>query len=454
MTPEQRKSVINELGNFGIHCRYNDTYNRFDLFDVTGRGTFFLNGRLSTRRSSIFGFYARDYRIMRIWSDRCIKPIVSRYGSGWEYYRQNNADPDGEYAVWFNIRNQNLVDQNNNWLDQSQEVIRFATMLYRTLEEKGIFSNEFNPQNYIENNLVLQGINTMKQASELIGRIEQLLKSNLQVILTGAPGTGKTWISQKVAEKIVCEGLSEDDAKKEAITKQIKSVQFHPGYDYSDFVIGMKPVLQNGQVSFEWKSGIFKDFADKTKNAYDQEPENAPKFVFLIDEINRADLSRVFGELFSQLEVDYRYPRSQGIALPNGEILAIPANLYIIGTMNDIDRSVESMDFALRRRFAWLELKPEDTAFDILSDNDNREELVDRMNRVNAVIKNPETKLGVEYQLGGAIFAKCNGADYEALWNNHIKMTVNEYLRGRNDRETVMELLKVAYNNNTQHINQ
>ena len=289
--------------------------------------------------------------------------------------------------------------------------------------------------------------------------IQNLLKSNLQVILTGAPGTGKTYTAKQVA----C-AMTGDDPKAE-VQPHIESVQFHPGYDYSDFVIGMKPVLldedgkevkpeESGkgklQVSFRWKKGIFMDFAQKAKDAYDnaEDKGNAPKFVFLIDEINRADLSRVFGELFSLLEEEYRYPNNKkGVTLPDGKDFVIPRNLYIIGTMNDIDRSVESMDFALRRRFAWKEVKPEDTADAILATIPQKQALLAKMNAVNELIRSDDFRLGCEYQLGGAIFAKFGkcGGDFERLWKDHIEIILNEYLRGRRDRKELVDKLKAVF---------
>ena len=326
--------------------------------------------------------------------------------------------------------------------------------------------------------------------------IYNLLLTNFNVILTGAPGTGKTYAAREVAKAISKDEWVIEDGKWKC--GRIASVQFHPGYDYSDFVIGMKPVLitetgkevekrdgkyflvgteekvedlGKAQVSFRWKDGIFKKFADKAKQAYEEAPDkkNAPKFVFLIDEINRADLSRVFGELFSLLEEEYRYPNEKGtgITLQNGENFAIPENLYIIGTMNDIDRSVESMDFALRRRFAWYEVKAKDSEIIIekkVKDVDGAvEKLKATMKALNEMIAPPkdgsatsnqnnnDLKLGFEYQLGGAIFAKFEKyvgeeTPFKKLWNNHIENILREYLRGRSNRDQCLERLKEAYN--------
>jgi 5-methylcytosine-specific restriction endonuclease McrBC GTP-binding regulatory subunit McrB len=335
---------------------------------------------------------------------------------------------------------------------------------------------------------VLLRVNGGVVIPNLVNEIKQLVESNLQVILTGAPGTGKTYTARKVAERLVCEGLNTDAEKNTVKKEHIQQVQFHPGYDYSDFVIGMKPILvsENGKevfkdeqgrlyttnnnepdgqrqdlsgkvrVSYVWKDGVFKEFANRAKKAYDTYPANPQKFVFLIDEINRADLSRVFGELFSLFEEDYRYPTNRkGIILPNGEEFVIPKNLYIIGTMNDIDRSVESMDFALRRRFAWYEVTAEQSERiieDKIDDAETKRKLLSAMRQINGKIEDRDFRLGKEYQLGGAIFAKylkyqAEDNPFDSLWNNHIAVILNEYLRGRRDKESKLEELKNVYDN-------
>ena len=275
-----------------------------------------------------------------------------------------------------------------------------------------------------------------------------MLQKSYSVILTGAPGTGKTFAAIQMANELTSQGGSWE------------KVQFHPGYDYSDFIIGLKPeVTDKGKVTFKWKDGVFKKFADEAKN-------KAEPYIFIIDEINRADLSRVFGEVFSLLEEEYRYPnKEKGITLPSGENFILPDNLYIIGTMNDIDRSVECMDFALRRRFSWYEVKAEDSEHIVdvkkkdseeykIPDENNRRNLKDIMRCLNDCISGKDSqldlKLGVEYQLGGAYFL--NFAKYqneknswEQLWDNHIAVILNEYLRGRKDRQPLICALRNKY---------
>ena len=318
------------------------------------------------------------------------------------------------------------------------------------------------------------------QLDEWESEARDSLLANFQIVFTGAPGTGKTHAARRIAAVVAGD------------SSRIASVQFHPGYDYSDFVVGMKPVLiseetgkeifkdENGnpfttdtgkkdglrtlfvgktEVSFRWTDGIFKTFADAARKAYDaaEDKENAPKFVFLIDEINRADLSRVFGELFSLLEEDYRYPENRmGAMLPDGTTFHLPKNLYVIGTMNDIDRSVESMDFALRRRFAWHEVevsRSEAIIDEKVRDSGAAEKLKNAMRDLNFEIAGREVdgrvpvlglRLGSEYQLGGSVFAryaKCGGS-FDKLWGSFVRTTLGEYLRGRSNREDLLGELK------------
>lgn len=268
-----------------------------------------------------------------------------------------------------------------------------------------------------------------------------LLKANLQLILTGAPGTGKTHLAREVAANFI-------GCKNDALNKnpQFRFVQFHPSYDYSDFVEGLKPRIVNGQVDLELKDGIFKEFCKRAEQSL------GTPFVFVIDEINRADLSRVFGELFYAIEQGYRgKPLATQYSYITKTDFNVPENVYIIGTMNDIDRSVESIDFALRRRFAWLEIEATEELFNRIVNNlGERQSLARaRYTKINAAIRDIPT-LGKAYQIGPAYFRKLENYQnlpdpFEALWNNHLLVLIREYLRGLPDAADVEYTLKAAY---------
>ena len=371
----------------------------------------------------------------------------------------------GSFVNWLERNYQTIVNSLENAILPENDFNDNLNSEVQILRDRGILTGDEVNGMYQLTDTAFQGANPVdvpvgpdNGEIPMQEEIKQLLESNLQVILTGAPGTGKTYMARKVAEELVCEGIEAEEERTNAKRNRIKSVQFHPGYDYSDFVIGMKPRLVgaegNQQVTFEWCSGVFKKFVAAAKANPDH------KYVFLIDEINRADLSRVFGEMFSLLEEDYRYYRdgdvernATGILLPNGENFVIPKNLYIIGTMNDIDRSVESMDFALRRRFAWYEVSAEESEGIIdekVHDQESAETLKRAMIALNLRIADPDFHLGSEYQLGGAIFAKYvkyidDVNPFDMLWKRHIEIILKEYLRGRRTKGTDLNELKGIY---------
>ena len=163
-----------------------------------------------------------------------------------------------------------------------------------------------------------------------------VLKNKKNIILQGAPGVGKTFAAKRLAYSIMGE---KDESR-------IEFVQFHQNYSYEDFMMGYKPVNDG----FELKYGIFYRFCQKAANQPDKD------FFFIIDEINRGNMSKIFGELLMLIERDYR--GTKATLAYNGMIFSVPKNLYIIGMMNTADRSLAMIDYALRRRFSFFDIEP------------------------------------------------------------------------------------------------
>lgn len=269
----------------------------------------------------------------------------------------------------------------------------------------------------------------------------QLLEETHNLVLNGAPGTGKTYMAHEIAKEMGAETAF---------------VQFHPSYDYTDFVEGLRPVEnENGQMSFERRDGVFKEFCRKAqKNLIDSE-NSRKSFVFIIDEINRGEVSKIFGELFFAIDPGYRGKQDHAIQtqyqnlVPETDVFAkgffVPENVYILATMNDIDRSVESMDFAMRRRFTWKEITPNDTE-DMLDQLVCADDAKDTMHRLNEAIAETEG-LGTAYMVGPAYFLKLkdNGGDFEKLWEMNIEPLLKEYLRGFRKAHEIMQKFNDAY---------
>ena len=350
-----------------------------------------------------------------------------------------------------------------------------------------------------------------------------LLLSNKQLIMNGAPGTGKTYSARNIIADILFDTLCESENKKEEIKKvRMDMVQFHPSYDYTDFIDGIRPNLSGNELKYSLKNGSFKSFCrragvierilaagkkvdagsiedfligedesikkfweseiekgelkkeidkvDESKDIVEFDPSKLPSFLFIIDEINRAEISKVLGEIMYCLDPDYRGIKgmisTQYSALATDETFFInkdndkffiPSNVYIIGTMNDIDRSVEVFDFALRRRFAWYEVKPDKVMDDVLKSmrietllEQNYENYKTKIDDLNDAIVD-KLKLSKHYYLGPSYFAKIKlyydeGKDYkeavEKVWDNHISQILNEYVKGRgkeNEVENIRE---------------
>ena len=285
-------------------------------------------------------------------------------------------------------------------------------------------------------------------------KIKNLLVSNYNLILTGAPGTGKTYLAREIAKGL---GASQDSG-------QYEFVQFHPSYDYTDFVEGLRPKQDGNNVIFERKDGLFKAFCKKA--AEDANPDH--KYVFVIDEINRGEISKIFGELFFSIDPGYRGETDKDTGsnrvktqyqnlIDKDESLTetnypfkkgfyVPSNVYVIGTMNDIDRSVESMDFAFRRRFAFYEVKAKDTQDIILAESQYKTEAIRRMDALNDAIEKQDG-FSSAYHIGAAYFKKIDkySGNFGQLWDNHIEGVLFEYLRGLPNATEILKTWKAEF---------
>ncbi|KAB7881942.1 McrB family protein [Poseidonibacter ostreae] len=278
------------------------------------------------------------------------------------------------------------------------------------------------------------------------------------MILHGAPGTGKTYMTE---ETIISRKLIEKNSEYEL-------VQFHPSYGYEDFIEGIKPTgIEKGQMKFELKNGVFKqmciDAFAELKKGNDYEQYSPKTFYFIADEINRAELSRVFGELLLCLEDDKRLKFVNGklqgtkVKTPNSSLwddthaviieedgnkyFGVPENIYFIGTMNDIDRSVDSFDMALRRRFVWKHYRCDyDVIYNQYKDNENVDAYIKVCEKLNEhIISSKGFNLSDAYELGQSYFMKLKTikqTELNRVWLEHISPILKEYLRAEySDKE-------------------
>lgn len=415
-----------------------------------------------------------------------------------------------------------------------------------------------------------------QQSKEYQNSFSSMLIESKNLIFRGAPGTGKSYLAKEIAADIVSNGYEKEYSHlTEEQKKQVEFVQFHPSYDYSDFVEGLRPkVNSDGTMGFELQDGIFKRFVDRARKNYEDSqksretveqevtvqesmteffsgiefgvdtfktingneftiigvddghinisiPGNASvnritlnldevrrmlgsgqkfekikditaffgktfatqgysydfaiykaikakkstaskakakqeelkKYIFIIDEINRGEISKIFGELFFAIDPGYRGKAGEistqysNLHSNPDEKFYIPENVYIIGTMNDIDRSVDSFDFAMRRRFRFVELRADEHLEAInesIEDEGRRLEAIRRMAALNKEIASVED-LNENYQIGAAYFAKLKTLDFDQLWTDYLQPLLQEYIQGMYDEEGIMNRFARAY---------
>ncbi|MHA1250404.1 MAG: McrB family protein [Candidatus Helarchaeota archaeon] len=235
--------------------------------------------------------------------------------------------------------------------------------------------------------------------------ISNALKRKKQVILYGPPGTGKTYWAQKAANVLAAinnfkknfDQLSNE--QKKDLSKYVVKCCFHPSYGYEDFIIGYQPKLEDSKLVFKLENGIFKELCEKAS----KDPNK--NYYLIIDEINRGDIPRIFGELMMIIEKD---KRGEKIKIPySDKLFQIPPNIYIIGTMNTADRSIALLDTALRRRFAFIEFMPN---YNLLNSTIETEGLKISLKKflisINQKIRTDLGKDGRNLQIGHAYFLK------------------------------------------------
>ncbi len=275
---------------------------------------------------------------------------------------------------------------------------------------------------------------------------KELLKTHKNIIFHGIPGTGKTYTIVNNIKNII---------KNE---NQMLITQFHPSFSYEDFIEGIKPAgIENGQLKLELKNGIFREFCDKAKEEEKEFLGELEKgnfnealsdygYFFIADEINRAELSRVFGELLYALE--YRGEKgkikTQYASMRGDEDFYVPENVFFLGTMNDLDKSIDSFDLALRRRFIWQEMTCD---YDVIKNEiyaKNIEEYAQACKKLNDKIKD----IGEKYQLGHSYFLKIEFKDDEIknndmkkLFSNRFEALLKEYLRSEYSEKDIQEHL-------------
>lgn len=252
--------------------------------------------------------------------------------------------------------------------------------------------------------------------------IVDLLQRRQQIVLFGPPGTGKTYVAKELAKHLVTD------------PSQVRLVQFHPSYSYEDFFEGYRPVLEDGQPTFALKDGPLRLLAAEASN-----PENRENaYILIIDEMNRANLAKVFGELYFLLEYRKETVRLQ---YQPEKTFFLPPNLFIIGTMNTADRSIALVDAAIRRRFPFYEMHPSEEPVKSVLERylaanhitDNRAEMLEELNRRMGE-RGRDLQIGPSYLMRSEITSE---GDIDLVWRYDILPLLEEHYYGQMDRQEI-----------------
>lgn len=277
--------------------------------------------------------------------------------------------------------------------------------------------------------------------------------SSVNTILYGPPGTGKTYNSIKYAVDTIDRKFNRDSAKTytDYVNKfnelkavgQIAFTTFHQSYGYEEFIEGIKPVLgdisEKNELSYKISDGMFKEFCNKAAS------DRSNKYVFIIDQINRGNISKIFGELITLIEDSKRAGEDEAmsVTLPySQEYFSVPENVYILGTMNTADRSIALMDTALRRRFEFIEMMPKEKLLtDIVIDNVNVKKMLETMNRRIEALYDREHTLGHAFFMPLKNEKKATINQLASIFKNKIIPLLQEYFY--EDYEKIMLVLGI-----------